>query len=506
MLVYRTAGGGGWKDRLDRPVEAVVRDVSFGLVSARARAGRLRRRHRRRRRRPTRRRPRPSAPASGTSAARRSTFDFGPSLEEVLANCKEETGLEPPTPAKPLRWSPLEPGDGRARAGPRRRRDAAPVVSERMRHDGFHGRAGFGAEARPARDRRQPRLHRPRRRRSSATSTTSSPRSGGCSTSAPRAALPVVYTTVSLRRGRQARRRGVHRQDPGAPRRSRRAAAGSRSTRGSRRGRRAGAEQAVRVGVLRHAARQPARRARLRQRHRHRRLDLGLRARDRRRRAPARLPARRARARRSATATRRRTRRTSTTSTRSTATSSRVDDVLATWRSSVPHTLAEKILLDHADADDVSPGDVVMVRCDVVMANDVSGPVAFRAMEQMGGRASSTRRRSSMVADHFMPAKDARSAELQRRLKEWSRRAGGDVLRPGPRRDRAHAPLRGGLGRSRLGHRGRRLAHLHLRRARRVRHGPRLDRHRALPRLRRVLAGGAGDDPGRVHRRDSARS
>ena len=33
MLVYRTAGGGGWKDRLDRPAEAVARDVSFGLVS-----------------------------------------------------------------------------------------------------------------------------------------------------------------------------------------------------------------------------------------------------------------------------------------------------------------------------------------------------------------------------------------------------------------------------------------------------------------------------------------
>jgi N-methylhydantoinase B len=33
MLIYRTAGGGGWKDRLDRPVEAVERDVSFGLVS-----------------------------------------------------------------------------------------------------------------------------------------------------------------------------------------------------------------------------------------------------------------------------------------------------------------------------------------------------------------------------------------------------------------------------------------------------------------------------------------
>src|SRR6185312_11779131 len=33
MLVYRTAGGGGWKDRLDRPADVVARDVSFGLVS-----------------------------------------------------------------------------------------------------------------------------------------------------------------------------------------------------------------------------------------------------------------------------------------------------------------------------------------------------------------------------------------------------------------------------------------------------------------------------------------
>ena len=37
-------------------------------------------------------------------------FDFGPPLEEVLATCKAETGLEPPTPATPLRWSPLEDG------------------------------------------------------------------------------------------------------------------------------------------------------------------------------------------------------------------------------------------------------------------------------------------------------------------------------------------------------------------------------------------------------------
>jgi 3-isopropylmalate/(R)-2-methylmalate dehydratase large subunit len=63
-----------------------------------------------------------------------------------------------------------------------------------------------------------------------------------------------------------------------------------------------------------------------------------------------------------------------------------------------------------------------MIRCDVVMANDVSGPVAFRAMERMGATTVFDPSRVVMVADHFMPAKDARSAELQRRLKEWSDR------------------------------------------------------------------------------------
>jgi 3-isopropylmalate/(R)-2-methylmalate dehydratase large subunit len=88
------------------------------------------------------------------------------------------------------------------------------------------------------------------------------------------------------------------------------------------------------------------------------------------------------------------------------------------------HTLAEKILLAHTEADDVRPGDVVMVRCDVVMANDISGPVAFRAMEKMGVERVFDPDRVVMVADHFMPAKDTRSAELQRRLEDWSREQG----------------------------------------------------------------------------------
>jgi 3-isopropylmalate/(R)-2-methylmalate dehydratase large subunit len=90
----------------------------------------------------------------------------------------------------------------------------------------------------------------------------------------------------------------------------------------------------------------------------------------------------------------------------------------------VGRTLSEKILLAHTEADDIAPGDLVMVRTDVVMANDVSGPVAFRAMEQMGATKVFDPDRVVMVADHFMPAKDARSAELQKRLKDWSEAQG----------------------------------------------------------------------------------
>ncbi len=109
MLVYRTAGGGGWKDRLDRPVEAVVRDVAFGLVSpayAKEGYGVVM-----------------NADGTADEAATETErerqraergdalfFDFGPPLEEVLASCKAETGLEPPIPATPLKWSALEDG------------------------------------------------------------------------------------------------------------------------------------------------------------------------------------------------------------------------------------------------------------------------------------------------------------------------------------------------------------------------------------------------------------
>jgi len=90
----------------------------------------------------------------------------------------------------------------------------------------------------------------------------------------------------------------------------------------------------------------------------------------------------------------------------------------------VGHTLAEKILLAHTDADALAPGDIVMVGCDVVLTNDISGPMAFRAMERMGATRVFDPARVVVVPDHFIPAKDERSAELQRLLQQWAEAQG----------------------------------------------------------------------------------
>jgi 3-isopropylmalate/(R)-2-methylmalate dehydratase large subunit len=90
----------------------------------------------------------------------------------------------------------------------------------------------------------------------------------------------------------------------------------------------------------------------------------------------------------------------------------------------VGRTLAEKILLAHTDADDIAPGDFVMVSCDVVMANDLSTPHAARAVAQMGAARVFDPSKVVLVADHFMPAKDTRSAELQKVMKGWAQEQG----------------------------------------------------------------------------------
>src|SRR5256885_6796819 len=90
----------------------------------------------------------------------------------------------------------------------------------------------------------------------------------------------------------------------------------------------------------------------------------------------------------------------------------------------VGYTATGKIVLDHADVDDVAPGDVVMLRCDLVLTNDISGPMAIKTLERMGVERVFDPTKVVVVPDHFVPAKDVRSAGLQRRLEDWGRAQG----------------------------------------------------------------------------------
>jgi len=104
QLVYRTAGGGGWKDPLTRPPEAVQRDVRYGLVS-REKAlndyGVVLRDDL------TIDEAATEAKRAELAAARGEIkgFDFGPPLEELLANAEAETGLPAPRKPQPVRWA-----------------------------------------------------------------------------------------------------------------------------------------------------------------------------------------------------------------------------------------------------------------------------------------------------------------------------------------------------------------------------------------------------------------
>ena len=166
----------------------------------------------------------------------------------------------------------------------------------------------------------------------------------------------------------------------------------------------------------------------------------------------------------------------------------------------MPHTLAEKILLAHTDADDLAAG---RRRHRPLRRRDGERRLGPGRVPRDGEDGRRARLRSVAGRDGRRPLHAGEGREVGRAAGAPEAVVGGagrHVLRPGPRRHRAHAALRGGLDRAGLGDRGRRLPHLHLRRARRVRDGARLHRHRVVPRARLVLAGGARDDPDRAHR------
>ncbi|MBC8447379.1 MAG: 3-isopropylmalate dehydratase large subunit, partial [Chloroflexi bacterium] len=87
-------------------------------------------------------------------------------------------------------------------------------------------------------------------------------------------------------------------------------------------------------------------------------------------------------------------------------------------------TLAEKILAAHAGVEKVHPGQFIEAAVDVVLANDITAPIAIREFEKLGVARVFDPERVVMVADHFVPNKDIRSAEQCAQMRRFARQQG----------------------------------------------------------------------------------
>jgi 3-isopropylmalate/(R)-2-methylmalate dehydratase large subunit len=83
-------------------------------------------------------------------------------------------------------------------------------------------------------------------------------------------------------------------------------------------------------------------------------------------------------------------------------------------------TLAEKILAAHAGKTKVTPGELISVRVDLVLSNDITAPIAIREFRRIGIKRVFDPQKVVMVPDHFTPNKDIPSAEQAKLVREFA--------------------------------------------------------------------------------------
>jgi 3-isopropylmalate/(R)-2-methylmalate dehydratase large subunit len=85
-------------------------------------------------------------------------------------------------------------------------------------------------------------------------------------------------------------------------------------------------------------------------------------------------------------------------------------------------TITEKILAAHADQDTVVPGQLINVRIDMALANDITAPIAIDLFEKSGVESVFDAERIALVPDHFVPNKDIRSAIQVQAMRTFARK------------------------------------------------------------------------------------
>ena len=83
-------------------------------------------------------------------------------------------------------------------------------------------------------------------------------------------------------------------------------------------------------------------------------------------------------------------------------------------------TITQKILAAHAGVEKVEAGELIMVKTDLVLGNDITSPVAINELEKYGFDKVFDKEKIALVMDHFAPNKDIKAAEQCKQCRDFA--------------------------------------------------------------------------------------
>lgn len=83
-------------------------------------------------------------------------------------------------------------------------------------------------------------------------------------------------------------------------------------------------------------------------------------------------------------------------------------------------TMSQKILAAHAGLPCVKAGQLIEASLDMVLANDITAPVAIKEFEKAGAKCVACREKIALVMDHFAPNKDIKAATQCKTVREFA--------------------------------------------------------------------------------------
>ena len=85
-------------------------------------------------------------------------------------------------------------------------------------------------------------------------------------------------------------------------------------------------------------------------------------------------------------------------------------------------TITEKILAAHCGKSAVEPGELITAKLDLVLGNDITAPIAIKEFEKIGAPCVFDKDKIALVPDHYTPAKDMKSAQQVKEMREFARK------------------------------------------------------------------------------------